>query len=487
VSEASFSEIFFHRLSSGRTIVRMGTLSNPPSIERPTRVRFGVLGFGCSLALLTYLDRICIMQAKDAIRNDLGFDENSMGLVFSAFIFGYLLLEVPGGWMGDRWGSRRVLAGIVLAWSLFTALTGCVWPFVWDSGRRLELGGFVISLALDSLAVMLLIRFLFGLGEAGAFPNLTRVIGNWFPVHERASALGWIWTFARLGGALAPVVLSQLTLLLGWRQAFWLFGLAGVAWTVYFYWRFRDRPEEDPHCNDSERALIRPTGTATESGGHAWPSWRVLFGSLTVWAVCAASFFINLGWYFYATWQPKFWQEVYEIPAAKSGWLTGAPFVCGAIGTMLGGRWSDRLLRRGGSRRWSRAVIGITGYVLAGSCVLAVGFTSEVWQAETLLCLGFLVNDLTVPIIWAVCSDVGGRFSGTLSGLMNMIGGIGALISPALLPRAHSALHEHFDHAICWRIIFVGLASSWFLGALSWLFIDAGKPLVAADSATHTS
>jgi MFS family permease len=248
---------------------------------------------------------------------------------------------------------------------------------------------------------------------------------------------------------------------------------------MIFYVRFRDRPEEHPLCNDAELALIRHAATPADSGGHAWPSWRVLAGSLTVWAVCAASFFINVGWYFYATWQPMYWKEVHDIPYAKSGWLTGAPFLLGAVGTLIGGRWSDRMLRRGRSRRWSRALIGITGYVLAGLCMLATGFTSSVWQAETLLCLCFLANDLTVPIIWTVCSDVGGNFSGTLSGLMNMIGGIGAVLSPALLPYAHEYLYARFDQATCWRILFAGLAASWFVGALTWLFIDAGKPLVA--------
>jgi MFS transporter, ACS family, glucarate transporter len=508
----------------------MGTLSNQSASLRPTRVRYGVLGFACSLALLTYLDRIVIMQANESIKSDLGFSDKDMGLIFSAFIIGYLLLEVPGGWMGDRWGSRRVLAGIVLAWSLFTALTSCVWAFTLDSGRQLYLGSLVIPLALNSLAMMLLIRFLFGLGEAGAFPNVTRVIRNWFPLDERAFALGLVWTFARLGGALAPLALSFLTVMLGWRQAFWMLGLLGAVWAVIFYLRFRDRPEDHPLCNDAELALIRQASTPLESSdhegllpessrpsqqvtiqqegvttakydslspqrvaihgaterlardvGHAWPSWRILVGSVTVWAVCAASFFINLGWYFYATWQPKYWQEVHNIPYTESGWLTGAPFVCGAVGTLLGGFGSDLMLRRGISRRWSRALIGIAGYLLAGLCMLATGFTTTVWQAETLLCLAFLVNDLTVPIIWAVCTDVGGHSAGALSGLMNMVGGIGAVISPALLPHAHELLHVHFDHRLCWRIIFAGLASSWFLGAFAWLFIDAGKPLQSAS------
>jgi ACS family glucarate transporter-like MFS transporter len=463
----------------------MATLSNPPALPRPSRARYGVLGLACSLALLTYLDRICIMQAKESIQLDLGFRDQEMGLIFAAFMVGYLLLEVPGGWMGDRWGSRRVLAGMVLAWSLFTALTGCIWPFVLDSGLQLHLGGFALPLAVNSLTAMLVVRFLFGLGEAGAFPNLTRIIRDWFPLDERASALGWIWTFARLGGALAPIALSALTVVLGWRQAFWILGLVGVVWAWLFYVRFRDRPEEDPHCNASELALIRRAAPSSGSHGHAWPSWRVLVSSPTVWAVCAASFFINFGWYFYATWQPKYWDEVHGIAYADSGWLTGAPFVCGAAGTMLGGRWSDHLLRRGSSRRWGRAFIGLVGYLLAGLCVLAVGFTTTAWQAETLLCLGFLVNDLTVPILWAVCTDVGGRCAGALSGLMNMIGGFGAVLSPALLPYAYERLHEHFDRRFCWRIIFAGLAASWFLGALAWLVIDAGKPLVPEEQTSE--
>jgi len=456
----------------------MGTFSNPPESLHPTRARYGVLGFACSLAFLTYLDRICIMQAAASMRADLGFSEKEMGLVFSAFMLGYLILEMPGGWMGERWGTRRALAGMVLSWSLFTALTGCIWPFSLDSGQKLRIGGYVISLAFNSLALMLAIRFLFGLGEAGAFPNLTRVVRDWFPLSERASALAWFWACARLGGFFAAVALSALTAMLGWRQAFWLFGLAGVVWCLFFYLRFRNHPEEDPRCNPAERELIRHGSSPADSSGHAWPSWRVLAGSLSVWAVCAASFCINFGWYFYATWQPLYWEEVYSIRYADSAWLTGAPYLCGAAGTFLGGRWSDRLLRQGGSRRWSRCIIGITGYVLAGLCILATGFTTAAWQAETLLCLGFLVNDLTVPIIWAVCTDIGGRCTGALSGLMNMVGGFAAILSPALLPHAHEMLHEaHFDPRVSWRIILAGLSVSWFVGALAWLFIDAGKPL----------
>src|SRR5262245_46879311 len=225
----------------------MATLSRLADIRRPTRVRFGVLAFACSLSLLTYLDRICIMRAKENMQNDLGFSNNEMGWIFSAFTVGYMLFEVPGGWMGDRWGARRVLTRIVLCWSLFTALTGCVWGFSLQFGL----------LAVNSLSTLLLIRFLFGVGEAGAYPNLTRVVGDWFPFHERAFAQGTIWMSARLGGAFAPFIIGRLSAALGWRQAFWVLGAAGVSWCVVFWIWFRDTPEEKPECNEAERDLIR--------------------------------------------------------------------------------------------------------------------------------------------------------------------------------------------------------------------------------------
>ncbi len=457
----------------------MGTLPAGRSLLRPSHVRYGVLGFACSLSLLTYLDRICIMRAKENIQSDLGFSDNAMGLVFSAFTLGYMLFEVPGGWMGDTWGSRRVIARIVLCWSLFTALTGCVWPFAWDSGYRLAFGGWAVPLVFDSLLLMLLIRFLFGVGEAGAYPNLTRVVGSWFPFQERAFAQGSIWMCARLGGAFAPLVIGRLAALLGWRQAFWVLGVAGVTWCVVWYAWFRDTPEEKPGCNEAERDLIRegrPPGHAAGEG-HAWPPLRQLVFSLTMWGLCGASCFVCFGWYFYPTWQPQYLKDVFGISYAGSELLTGLPFLCGAAGSFIGGGLSDYLVRRTGSRRWGRSLIGAVGFTGAGLCVLGTGFAARPWQAMALLCAAFLVNDLAIPVIWAASADVGGRFAGTVAGIMNMAGGIGAVLSPALIPRVLGQLPAGWSPTARWRVIFAGLAVSWFLGAVSWLFIDASRPL----------
>jgi ACS family glucarate transporter-like MFS transporter len=465
-------------------VSRDGRSLPPGAFGRPSHIRFGVLGFACSLSLLTYLDRICIMRARENIQADLGFSDIEMGLIFSAFTLGYALFEVPGGWLGDVLGSRRVIARIVLCWSLFTALTGCVWHFALDSGRVLSLGRFDVPLVFNSLLALLLVRFLFGVGEAGAYPNLARVVRGWFPFQERALAQGAIWMCARVGGAFAPLLIGRLSAALGWRQAFWVLGATGICWCAAFYWWFRDTPEEKANCNQAERDLIHgyppPSSVQEEGHGHALPPWRCLFFSLTTWSLCAASCFVCFGWYFYPTWQPEYLKEVFGISYTGSELITGLPFLCGAVGSLLGGGLSDYLVRRTGNRRWGRSVIGVVGFTAAGLCVLATGFAATAWQAVALLCLAFLVNDLAIPVIWAACADVGGRYAGTVAGLMNMAGGVGAFISPILIP-VILTMTRHFSGPERWRLIFAGLAVSWFLGALAWVFIDASKPLFSEE------
>jgi MFS family permease len=444
---------------------------------RPTNVRYGVLGFACSLSLLTYLDRVCISQVKDLIQLDLGLGKVEMGMVLSAFAVGYALFEIPGGWMGDRWGSRRVITRIVLWWSLFTALTGSVWQPAWGPVYGFSFGGTAISLGLAGVA-LLLIRFLFGCGEAGAYPNLTRVTGIWFPFRQRAFAQGAVWMSARLGGALAPIVITWLTLLFGWRQAFWALGVAGAAWAVAFYVWFRDRPEEKDSCNVAERYLIHGENqgldTTHTSPGHARLRWTVLLSSGNAWGLGLAAFFVSFGWYFYPTWHPDYLDETFHISFRDSPLLTGLPFLCGAIGSFVGGTLSDQLVRRTGSQRWGRSLVGFCGFSAAGCCVFSTGFVGDVWQATALLCLAFFVNDLAIPVLWATCTDIGGRFAGTVSGFMNSVGLVGGIVSPTVIPLLRSNLHS-------WRTVFIVLACSWFAGALCWLWVDASKRLVAED------
>jgi MFS family permease len=515
----------------------MGTSPDGRSYLRPTHVRAGVLVLACTLSLLTYLDRVCISRVQKDIGDDLHIDAVGMGWVFGAFALGYALFEVPGGLMGDYWGTRRVLTRIVLVWSLFTALTGVIdlavgWAFGFDVlTQPVVLFGFLTTTVV--VLVMVVVRFAFGCGEAGAYPNLARVTRTWSPERERGLAQGAIWFSARMGGALAFLTIGTLTTWLGWRWAFCVLGLAGVVWCVFFNVWFRNTPQEKPECNEAERDLIRggpavvpglppplppdvppartgprsasdaiarpqpeavarldpppaalPTDapvapTAEESSGHGLPPLEAMLSSLTLWAMSLSAFCVSLGWYFYPSWQPRYLDEVFGISYKGSELIAGLPFLCGALGSLAGGGLSDWLVRALRSRRWGRSLIGLFGFGGAGACVLATGYVTQAWQAVVLLCLAFLVNDLAIPVLWAVSADVAGRYVGTVSGVMNMVGGIGAFLSMILTPYLMLLLPTEYAAADRWRLVFAVLAGAWFVAAVSWVFINAGKPLFA--------
>jgi MFS transporter, ACS family, glucarate transporter len=460
-------------------------MSSSPPHGRPTRTRYLVLTFLCTLSLLTYLDRICISRVQEDIKRDLHFSDLQMGLVFAAFLWGYTLFEVPGGRMGDRWGSRRVLTRIVVWWSVFTALTGCVQLFSWYGGEW-DLTLFTVRIVFDSFLLMLLVRFLFGCGEAGAYPNAARVVGAWFPYRERAFTQGAIWMSARLGGALAPIVIGHLTRAVGWRWAFVVLGLIGVVWAGLFAWWFRDRPEEQPACNDLEREQIRAGAHSWQAGeadhAHAPVPWRQVLTSPTIWAMCLAAACVSFAWYFYPTWQPRFLKDVHGMSPAETEVAIGLPFLFGALGCFLGGRLSDRLVQGPLGRRWGRSLIGVVGFGGAASCFLAAGFVRDYTLAVVLLCAASLINDFAIPVIWTVPADIAGRNAGAVAGFMNMLGGVGGMLTPVLIPVVLGGKPEDWTRER-WQVVFVILASAWFVGAVAWLGIDARRKLFADQAA----
>jgi MFS family permease len=465
------------------------THAKPQGIN-PSRVRFGVLTFISSLSILTYLDRTCISRVQKEIERDLAISHAEMGLVFGAFYIGYGLFEVPAGWMGDTWGSRRVLARIVLWWSVFTALTGAIGWFKGYRDYQILLLGWEASVLFLSI---LLVRFLFGCGEAGAYPNLARVVSTWFPFQERGLAQGAIWFFARLGGAIAPVLIGRLTAVVGWEQAFWMFGLLGVLWCLAFYAWFRDTPDKMPGCNQAEQDLIRgyvqenraPANHARP--GHGFPPLRPLLVSGTMWALCTAAVFVNLAWHFFPTWQPRYFEDVFAISMEDSELLVGLPYFCGALGAFVGGTISDRLIRGTGSQRWGRALVGLVGFGGAGVCAFCLLLVTEAWQAVFLLCLVFLINDLAVPVIWAAGTDISGPFAGTITAIVNTAGCIGGFLCPVLMGIFLDTPSDQKLRSDLWPVIFAGLATAWVISGLAWLFIDASRPIVPGHVAAKTS
>jgi MFS transporter, ACS family, glucarate transporter len=467
----------------------------------PTRYRIWVLAVLCSLAFLTYLDRICIMRAQGDIARDLRFEEltqadeqwlrergleadpqaraklgkdratRRMSLVFSAFVLGYLLFEVPAGWLGDRWGARSVIVRIVLWWSVFTALTGGV---KWITGLLSTTPG-----PAQWALVLVVVRFLFGAGEAGAYPNIARALGRWFPFGERAVAQSFIWFSSRLGGALAPVIIGGLMVLGGgWEQAFWVLGLCGVIWAAFFVVWFRDRPEDKPQVNEAERELIR--GSATGAGSiyddaspepMHWPS----LVSPNVLALCVVSFSVSFCFYFYITFLPKYLKDQFEVDYQQSQMVSGLPLLLGGFACLLGGFLSDYAIRRSGNKRWGRSLVPIMAWGLAGLCAFAVPQLNSAKAVIALLVIGFVFQDLGVPSMWSLPADIGGRFAGTLGGWMNSAGALGGMLSPLVAARMSIA------HG--WNSTFYVFGVVYLLGALAWLRVDAGSPLPQSTGA----
>jgi len=461
-----------------------------PQAARASRVRFGVLTFISSLSILTYLDRTCISRVQDDMKRDLGLDDTQMGLVFGAFYIGYGLFEVPAGWLGDTLGTRRVLTRIVLWWSLFTALTGAIGWFKGYRDYQWLLFGWQAPVL---FLFMLIVRFLFGCGEAGGYPNLARVVGTWFPFQERGLAQGAIWFFARLGGAMAPLLIGTLTARIGWEKAFCVFGLLGLLWCLAFCFWFRNTPEEVPACNQAERDLIRGyvpeirPPAADEPEKHSFPPLRPLIASGTMWALCTAAVFVNLAWHFFPTWQPRYFKDFFGISMKGSELLIGLPYLCGAVGAFVGGSISDKLIRVTGSRRWGRSLVGMVGFGGAGLCAFCMLFVTEAWQAVALLCLVFLINDLAVPVIWAAGTDISGRFAGTITAIVNTAGCIGGFLCPVLMGMFLDTAPDAEMKRDLWPVIFAGLATAWVISGIAWLFIDASRPIVPCEDAAKTS
>lgn len=451
----------------------MSVLATAASTAAPTQVRYRVLAWVCSLSMLTYVDRVCIKQVAGRMSEDLGLTPQQFGWVFAAFGLSYALFEIPSGWLGDRLGPRKVLVRIVLWWSLFTALTGCVWPFVLDTGLALPLPPALTSwftgttapaalpLVVNSLMLLLAIRFLFGAGEAGAYPNIARALRSWFPYARRGLAQGLLWMSGRWGGAAAPSLVFLASLPFGWRGAFVLFGVVGVLWATAFAQRFRNTPAEDPGVNDAERALI--LGDARESTRPPPLSWRTMLTSRTLWLLSAMYFCSNAGWCFFITWDAKYYAEVLRLDGAALRLASSAPLFFGGIACVLGGFVTDRQVRRWG-RRWGRTLQGFLAYLLGATFFLLALAAPGAVLPVALLCLASFVKDFAMSVSWATCIDIGQRYSGTVAGFMNMVGNLGTFVAPPVV--AYLARRGQWGTALAFS------GAMFFLAAVCWLFIN---------------
>ena len=420
------------------------------SRNKATRARHVVILFAVTLAVITYVQRVAISQAAPLMQRDLGLTEIQLGLVFSVFNWMYAVFEIPWGFAGDRWGARRVLAGIVAAWSFFTAATGWAW----------------------NLATLISVRGLFGVFQAGCFPNIARMYTNWLPTSERVRAQGIMWLSARWGGAFSPLLVVLLLDDVGWRGAFAVFGLVGVVWAGFFVWWFRDHPTDHPAVNQAELEKLPRGDQVTPEQGSV--PWRKFLSAKAVWLLCGQYMCLNFGWQFYVTWLPTYLYKARGLELKETALLAGLPLFFGGLGSLCCGYVSSFLERFTGNVKVTRRLLAGCGFTGAAICfALSIHIKNPVW-AMVALGIASFSNDLVMPISWGTCMDIGGKLCGTLAASMNMMGGLVAAAAPTVVGGILVWSHGN------WAIAFYLSAAIYFMGTFFWLALDPTKPLELA-------
>ena len=420
------------------------------------RRRHGVLIGLLLLAAITYLDRVCITFASVRIQNDLHLDPAQWGWVLGIFTLSYAAFGIPGGALGDRVGGRRMLTRIVAFWSAFTALTGLARGYV----------------------SLLIIRFLFGAGEAGAFPNISAVVSRWFPKQERAKAVGFTWTASRLGGALSPYIVIPLQQMFGWRFSFFALGVLGAIWSVVWYLFYRDHPHEMASVDAAELDEIGKTPGVSVSQRLPWGR---LIKDRNFVLILLMYHTYCWGSYFYISWMPTYLQLGRGFSENQLKLWGMLPFILSGTANALGGIFSDRLVPRIGVK-WARRSIGSGGLILGGALMAATAASSSNTYAAIFLALGYGAMDSMLPVSWAVCMDVGGGSAGALSGAMNTAGQVASFASAVAFGWAVKLLlAHHYSAQASYNLPVFPMAALLVVSGLLFLGIDASRPLIHTD------
>jgi sugar phosphate permease len=407
--------------------------------------RWYVLFLISLMYLITYLDRVNISTVAPVISKEFGFDKVTMGVIFSAFAWAYAAFQVPGGWLGDRFGPRRVLAVIVGYWSVMTALT---------------------SLASGALSFTI-IRFLFGIGEAGAFPVATRAMQLWYPRQERGLCQGVSHSASRLGAAIAPPLVVLIMTTLGWQWVFYICGAVGILWSVLWYATYRNLPEEHGTISQAELAHIR----GLDEGGKIKPPdieqkatvpWGALIRSPNMWAIMCAYFTYVYCLWIFLSWLPSYLVEYRHFTLLKVGFLASLPLWAGVVGDTVGGWATDWLLVKTGNTKLSHRVVAIVGMLGCVVFIVPAALTEDPYTAVYCLTAALFFLECTIGPSWAVPMHVGGKYSGTVSGVMNMAGNIGGALSPLVF----GVLVQYGS----WQAPFIVAAVLLVLGAAVWAF-----------------
>jgi MFS transporter, ACS family, glucarate transporter len=402
-------------------------------------MRYRVVMMTVLLAAVTYLDRVCIGVLAPKIMADLNLDTIQMSYVFSSFTFAYAVFEIPTAAWADRIGSRPVLTRIVAWWSSFTIITAAVWNY----------------------SSLLVIRFLFGAGEAGAWPNAARVFSRWVPLQERGLVQGIFFAGAHLSGGLTPGLVLFLSQYMHWRAIFVVFGCVGFAWATLWYLWFRDEPRDKPGIDPAEAEHIeRYRGLATK---HAHNNWREVFRLPSIWPLCLMYIANTYGFYFVITWLPTYLQKGRGFNAADIAIFAGLPLVLSVVADLSGGVVTDSLTKRFGFSI-GRAGVGAVGYGLAAIAMFIAARTADGYTAAYLIAASLAFSMFTLAPSWAICLDLGKSNSAVMAATMNTSGQIGGFLSPIVL----AYLVKRYGD---WNLPLDVMAGLYVMATLSWLLI----------------
>jgi len=403
-------------------------------------VRNRVVAFTMALAAVTYLDRVCISVLAPRISAELHLSRVEMSYIFSAFAVSYAAFGVPLARWADRDGARKVLTLVVLVWSAFTAATAMAWNFL----------------------SMVIIRFLFGIGEAGAWPSVARVYSRWIPQTRRGRIQGIFFAGAHLSGGVTPLIVAAMAGWLQWRAIFLVFGAIGALWAVCWYVWFRDEPREHKSVSAKERDFIEATrGVAAAKDQE---SWLTVFKTPTVWPLCVQAFANSYGFYFFITWLPTYLAEAHGMKGAEWATFSGLPLMLSFVADLTGGEGSDKLARKIGLRN-ARRVFGVGGYALAAVAIFLATQLPSGFAAGLFIAIGGACSMLTLAPAWASAVDVGGRHAGVTAGVMNTVGQVGGILSPIVLAYL-------VDATANWNLPLMVLAAIYAVAGVAWLTIN---------------
>ena len=423
--------------------------------ERPTRVRYSMIAATTLVAVMLYLDRVCLSIVGEQLKPNLKLTDEQFTDLLSAFFWAYALFQLPAGWLGDRYGPRRVLAAYLLLWSACTGLMGLANGFAALFALRLGCGAF----------------------EAGAYPLAAGVVRRWVPASARGTASGLVAVGGRVGGAVAPVLTAGLAAGAadGWRRPFLLYGAVGMVGAVgYFLW-FRDRPDRHPAVNRGEADLIAGGEPPVETR-VSLPPVGAFVASRALWLNSLVQFLTNFAWVFIITQFPTYLKQVFDTPTERRAVYQSLPLYAGIVGMLLGGFVTDRAVRRLGLR-WGRAAPMAGSRLVVGAAYLACLGAGDPLTVTLLMCVVAWATDVGVAPMWAWGQDVGGRHVGAVVGWANMWGNFGAAAAPLVFQRLLRANPD--DPAAGWQSAFLLCAVLQVVAAVAALGVDASRPIGA--------